>query len=112
MAKLYSNEHFPYPAVDVLRSLGHDVLTTQEAGNQSIADRAVMEFARSQGRAVVTLNRKHFRKLHQESPDHLGIIVCTEDHNYCRLARNIDKKIEESPQLANQLLFVYKCRTL
>jgi hypothetical protein len=37
MARLYSNENFPLPAVEKLRSLGHDVLTMQAAGKASAA---------------------------------------------------------------------------
>jgi hypothetical protein len=42
LARLYANENFPLPAVKRLRELGHDVLTTIEAGkaNQSIDDQA------------------------------------------------------------------------
>ena len=32
MARLYSNENFPYPVVEELRRLGHDVQTTLETG--------------------------------------------------------------------------------
>lgn len=32
MARLYANENFPLPVVEVLRRLGHDVLTAGEAG--------------------------------------------------------------------------------
>lgn len=32
MARLYSNENFPLPVVEKLRTLGHDVLTIQETG--------------------------------------------------------------------------------
>ena len=32
MAKLYANENFPFPVVEELRKLGHDVLTVQESG--------------------------------------------------------------------------------
>lgn len=32
MARLYANENFPLPAVEVLKNLGHDVLTMLEAG--------------------------------------------------------------------------------
>lgn len=54
MAKLYANENFPLPVVLELRKLGHDVLTTLEAGkaNQSIPDEAVLEFARLQSRTL------------------------------------------------------------
>ena len=32
MASLYANENFPEQAVEALRALGHDVLTTADAG--------------------------------------------------------------------------------
>jgi hypothetical protein len=35
MARLYANENFPHPVVDVLRRLGHDVVTIQEADRGS-----------------------------------------------------------------------------
>ena len=56
MARLYSNENFPLPAVQELRSLGHDVLTSQDAGKaqQSIPDEDVLAFASEQGRALLT----------------------------------------------------------
>jgi len=31
MARLYADEDFPFPVVEKLRQLGHDVLTTPEA---------------------------------------------------------------------------------
>ena len=33
MAHLYANENFPRKVVEFLREMGHDVLTTFEAGN-------------------------------------------------------------------------------
>jgi predicted nuclease of predicted toxin-antitoxin system len=59
MVSLYSNENFPKRVVDELRRLGHDVLTSYEAGlaNQKIPDDQVLQFAISQNRAVLTLNR-------------------------------------------------------
>ena len=40
MARLYANENFPFQVVSALRDLGHDVLTSLDAGkaNQSISD--------------------------------------------------------------------------
>jgi len=40
MARLYADEDFPFPVVERLRQLGHDVRTALEAGqaNQAIAD--------------------------------------------------------------------------
>ena len=54
MARFYSNENFPFRAVVCLRALGHDVLTSLEAGraNQRIPDAEVLRFATEQGRAL------------------------------------------------------------
>lgn len=43
MARLYADENFPLPVVEVLRTLGHDVLTIYEdgKGNQGYPDEAV-----------------------------------------------------------------------
>ena len=66
MARLYSNENFPLRVVKALRSLGYDVVTSLEAGraNQRIPDDEVLRFATSEGRAVLTLNRRDFVHLH------------------------------------------------
>jgi hypothetical protein len=82
MASLYSNENFPKRVVEELRRLGHDVLTSYEAGraNQKIPDDQVLAFAMEQDRAVLTLNRFDFIRLHRKTQGaHSGIIVCTRD---------------------------------
>lgn len=47
MARLYADENFPLPIVELLRSAGHNVLTTEEAGNSGVGipDEDVLEFA-------------------------------------------------------------------
>ena len=35
MARLYDNENFPFPVVEELRRLGHDVATVQETGRST-----------------------------------------------------------------------------
>jgi predicted nuclease of predicted toxin-antitoxin system len=62
MARLYADEQYPYPVVEYLRALGHNVLTVQEAGkaNQKVPDSEVLAFATIEQRAVVTQNRKDF----------------------------------------------------
>jgi predicted nuclease of predicted toxin-antitoxin system len=59
MARLYADEQFPRVVVELLRDLGHDVLTVQEArnANQGIPDEDVLAFAVTNERAVLTLNR-------------------------------------------------------
>jgi len=108
MARLYANENFALPVVLELRRLGHDVLTTHEVGksDQSIPDDEVLGFASVEGRAVLTLNRKHFIRLHREFPDHQGIIVCTYDPDFVAQATRINSVIEEQTALSGKLLRV------
>lgn len=108
MARLYANENFPLPVVERLRRLGHDVLTTVEAGkhDQAVADEEVLAFAISEARAVLTLNRKHFIRLHAEQPEHRGIIVCTFDPNFSSQADRIHEAIASGPSLDDQLVRV------
>ena len=88
MARLYANENFPFPAVEELRRLGHDALTSYEAGKagQAMPDEDVLEFARNENRALLTLNRRHFIRLHERSSHHAGIIACTFDGDFKALA--------------------------
>lgn len=108
MARLYANENFPFPAVETLRQLGHDVLTSLDAGNagQRVPDDQVLAFAVADARAMLTLNRRHFVCLHQRSTDHFGIVACTFDADFAKLAERIDYAIQESGDLRGQLLRV------
>ncbi len=108
MARLYSNENFPLPVVEKLRSLGHDVLTIQEAGkaDRALPDQEVLSFAVAENRAVLTLNRRHFMRLHREDSNHAGIIVCKFDPDFDGQAERIHKAIAVPASLAGQLVRV------
>lgn len=112
MASLYSNENFPKRVVDELRQLGHDVLTSYEAGraNQKIPDDQVLQFAISQNRAVLTLNRSDFIRLHQDSQGiHAGIIVCTrDDANPLAFAERINAALIAHPNPAGCLIRIVR----
>ena len=110
MARLYADEHFPYPVVELLRGLGHDVLTVQDAGKAGlkIPDDQVLAFATRNNRAVLTLNRRDFRQLHRRQPDHGGIINCSNDRNWEALANRIDAAIAEAEPLAGKLVRVVR----
>ncbi|HEY0605920.1 MAG TPA: DUF5615 family PIN-like protein [Herpetosiphonaceae bacterium] len=96
MAQLLADENFPLPAVTELRRLGHDVVTIAELGkaNQAFSDPDVLALAVTEGRALVTLNRKHFIRLHQTTPAHNGIITCTIDPDFAALAQRIDAALQ------------------
>ena len=108
MARLYSNENFPLPVVEKLRAFGHDVVTTQETGkaDQSLPDKDVLRFATENKRALITLNRRHFIKLHCENSNHEGIIVCKFDPDFEKQSERVHKAINETTSLAGQLVRV------
>jgi uncharacterized protein with PIN domain len=109
MARLYTNENFRRRIVETLRELGHDVLTSFEAGNAnlSISDDKVVEFAHSEKRIVLTFNRKDFIRIHNQNPVHHGIVVCTEDSDNLALAQRIHEAILAMNGLTeNQLIRV------
>ena len=108
MARLYSDEGFPRKVSEKLRQLDHDVLTVQEAGqaNQGIPDDQVLAYGTDQNRAVLTINRADFIRLHRQSADHAGIVVCTEDFNRERLASRVHAAIVQEDTLAGKLIRV------
>ncbi len=108
MARLYANENFPLPVVVRLRQLGHDVLTTTEAErqDQALSDEDLLAFAISEARAVLTLNRKHFIRLHVKQAEHRGIVVCTFDPNFSNQAERIHDAIASTRSLDDQLIRV------
>jgi hypothetical protein len=108
VARLYANENFPLPAVEQLRRLGHNVLTVQETGKaeQSFSDEEVLAFAAAEGRAVLTLNRRHFVRLHGDGHAHAGIVVCSFDPNFDGQAERVHRAVTELPELRGHLLRV------
>src|SRR5258706_3325411 len=110
MARIYSDEDFPRPVSDLLRTLGHDVLTCSQSGRASkkIADDLVLDYAISQGRTVLTYNRGHFEKLHQKNKHHFGIIVCTVNNDFAELSQCIHEKLLAHSNLAGELIKVYR----
>ena len=110
-ARLYANENFHRGVVNILRELGHDVLTTLEAGraNRKIPDEEVVAFAKEESRAVLTFNRRHFIRLHESlNGDHCGIIVCTMDPDLRGLAHRIDAQIQSAGTLDGKMLQVHR----
>jgi hypothetical protein len=106
MAKLYANENFPLKVVQALRTFGHDVLTSQEAGkaNLSIPDVEVLAFTTENERALLTINRKDFIHLHQLGRLHEGIIVCTQDPDVHGQAERIQQAILNYSSLSGQII--------
>jgi predicted nuclease of predicted toxin-antitoxin system len=108
--QLYADENFPLDVVKELRNLGHDVITALEDGkaNLLIPDERVLERAIELGRVLLTLNRKDFKKLHNQNPNHSGIVICTEDIDFTGQAERIDKALKDRGEIKEQLIRVYR----
>lgn len=113
MVRFYADEQFPFPVVQLLRALGHDVLTVQEAENadQAIPDEEVLAFAISQERSILTINRVDFIRLHRHDSNHFGIIVCTNNRNWEQFAARIDKTVTAEEPLQGKLIRVVRPAT-
>ena len=108
MALLFADENFPLPIVQILRTHGHDIITTQECGLQGKDDPFLFSFASGQKRAVLTLDRFDYVKLHKKHTRHGGIVACTRDDDFAALAQRIHDAIELELNLADRLLRIYK----
>lgn len=110
MARLYSDEDFPLEVVKELRRLGHDVRTAQEQGqaNRKVPDHQVLAHAISLNRAVLTLNRRHYIRLHTRTAGHCGIIVCTKDDDLPAFVQRLHQAILAHDPLDDKLLRVNK----
>jgi hypothetical protein len=108
LAAFYANENFPRQGVEALRALGHDVLTTHEAGRsgRAVSDEDVLAFAAESRRTVLTLNRRDFIRLHKRVPNHAGIVVCTHDPDPVEQAARIHEAVRAASDLAGLLLRV------
>jgi predicted nuclease of predicted toxin-antitoxin system len=105
---LYADENFPLRVVEELRRLGHDVLTALEDGkaNQAISDMDLLRRATEINRVLLTLNRQDFKRLHFESSEHAGIVICTEDPDRHGQAERIYASIASAVDLHGKLLRV------
>ncbi len=60
-----------------LREAGHDVVSTQDLGKDSLPDLDVFALAQSLGRTILTRNPEDFLKLHEENlaKGHCGVLA-------------------------------------
>jgi hypothetical protein len=93
--------------VTELRALGHDVLTSFEAGNanKAIPEHEVLAFAMSDQRILVSLNKRHFLQIHhQRTQKHPGMVLCTFDKDSARQAKRIHAAISAASDMTDQLV--------
>jgi hypothetical protein len=92
--------------VTELQARGHDVATLGDRGlaGQRVSDRDVLLLARREGRALATLNRLDFFRLHRDHPDHAGILACTLDPDFAAQAERIDAVLRDELDLRGRLV--------
>lgn len=77
--KLYLDEDVDINLAVRLGSYGYNVVTTLEVGNLGNSDEKQLEYATHNGRAILTHNRRDFRRLHRawmlRAQHHCGVIV-------------------------------------
>jgi len=77
--RLYLDHDVDVALAARLQQMGHDVLTTREAGHTEASDERQLTFATREGRVFLTHNRRDFRRLHRQWIEagrvHAGIII-------------------------------------
>jgi predicted nuclease of predicted toxin-antitoxin system len=109
--RLYANENFPQPVVNMLRdTYGYDITSTHEQGKsgRGIEDRRVLSHAVANERAVITQNWRDFEHLHAASGKHFGIVVCEVDADIARQAKNVHGALDAHESLDRELIKVYR----
>lgn len=110
MAGMLADEHVPNAILWPLRAAGHDIVHLRELGlaNRGLVDRDVLAVATEQGRAVVTANRKDYRRLHKRGVAHAGILAYVHEDDRTAVVRRLLAAIAAHEPLAGKLIVV--CR--
>jgi Domain of unknown function (DUF5615) len=79
---IYTDEDTsPNRVTRALRAAGYDCLTAVDAGRVAHPDASQLEFAATEGRAILTSNRGDFMRLHGQwmraGREHAGILIVT-----------------------------------
>jgi len=106
--RFYADENFPRAVVIELRRLGHDIVTVFEDGraNKAVADEKILARSIKLNRAILTINRIDFRRLHNSGEAHSGIVICTFDSDFNGQAGRIDIACAAEKDLNGKLVRV------
>ena len=117
MALCYVDEDVTEDISPLLRTRGHDSLTTTEAGNKGYKDPRQLAFASREGRVLIAANRFDFIMLHEAwlrwSRDweaeslavHAGILIVPSGSGKLaeRLADEVDRLLSSGIDVRNRL---------
>lgn len=109
MARFCSHGNIASQVVMELRRLGHDVLATLDAAkaNSPVPDAEVMASATAEERILLSHNRRHFMQLHRNRNEpHAGMVLCTFDTDFARLAQRIHSTVSAASDMRDRLIRV------
>lgn len=98
------------PLVNLLRSAGHDVVTSIDVFGTGVSDTTVFEHGKRERRAILTFDCGDFAALHQEDAAHSGILLVYQDGDsrdmtYREIAIAVDHAVQSCPDgLAGHLI--------
>ncbi len=67
--------------ITLLKNAAHGVMTVSDAGLSGQPDEVVFDYARKEGRLILTRNYDDFQLLHIANPGHSGILVVCENND-------------------------------
>jgi predicted nuclease of predicted toxin-antitoxin system len=110
-ARIYLDEDVSVLLASLLRSRGFEVMTTQESGNAAASDERQLEYAASDGLALLTHNRTDFEQLADQyfrnGRRHAGIIIAVRRMPHDILRRVLTLLNENSAdEIANNVWYV------
>jgi hypothetical protein len=106
--RLYIDECVHGGVAGALRNVGIDAVGVHEVQRFTLSDPLQLEFAASEGRALVTYNSGHFVVLHREwtaaGRAHAGILVTSRDykHSVGELVRDLQATLQRHAELHNE----------
>jgi hypothetical protein len=108
---VYLDENADHGMVEPLRQRGFFVTTAQAEGIVGVDDDAQLAYATSNGYAILSHNRKHFKRLHRQcqqlGTEHAGIILIPQrgplDRLIIRTAMTLDWIAQDYPNPRNSL---------
>ncbi len=91
--KLLADEHIPKDVINRLKIWDIDIKSVKETGLMGSPDMEILDYAKEDGRIVLTADQKDFPRL-AKSIDHPGVIVITKRMSIKELLRETMKVLD------------------
>ncbi len=105
--KLLADEHIPKDVINRLKIWNIDIKSLNETSMRGSPDKKIVDYAKKEGRVVLTADQKDFPKL-AKSIDHPGMIVITKRMSIKEILRETMKVLDTlgSEDIKNTVQFI------